>query len=237
MNKFLLTFFLTLAACTLSHGQAAILVMIFGDKVASENFNFSLIGGFNVCNVTNYPGGKAILGAHFGLGANIRLGKSWYLIPEFKPFSYKGFQSTESLVTGDPAIDEAFHEVKTLWRSKYMEFPVLLHYRPTNRWQFGLGPQVNFLTGAKRIYEGSPGTFTKNSEDQFHEVDWGMAVNATYRLSTQRDGKGINIQARYYRGFSYVLLNGDNNVNSVFSLSLEFPFIKGNDDEKSEKGK
>ena len=237
MNKFLLTLFLTLAACTFSAGQAAILVLLFGDKVASENFNFSLVGGFNFCNVTNYPSSKILLGANFGLAANIKLGKSLYLVPEFKPLNYKGFQSTESLVTGDPVLDEAFHDVKTSWRSRYIDVPVLLHYRLSNRWQFGLGPQVSFLTGAKQVYEGSPGTFMRDAQNLFHEVDWGVAANATYRLSTQRNGKGINIQVRYYRGLSYVLLEGNNNVNSVFALMLEFPFIKGNDDGKSENGK
>ena len=52
---------------TAVHGQAALLVLLFGDKVASENFYFSLKAGANYSNINNLDNAKTDWGLNFGL--------------------------------------------------------------------------------------------------------------------------------------------------------------------------
>ncbi len=67
-------------------GQAALLVLIFGEKAASENFYFSLIN-------------------------NIKLSESFYLTPEFLALSPRGVKNVEVLTTGSPDLDDLLGEV------------------------------------------------------------------------------------------------------------------------------
>ena len=66
----------------LVNGQAAILALIFGDKVASENFNLSMeIGGSltHYSNLENFD--RTRLGINFGISGNIKLSERFYLSP------------------------------------------------------------------------------------------------------------------------------------------------------------
>ncbi len=66
--------FLIIATLTFSIGvqkaysQAAILAVIFGDKVASEEFNLSLELGWNFSTVSNFTTIKRTNATNFGLG-------------------------------------------------------------------------------------------------------------------------------------------------------------------------
>jgi len=48
-----------------TYSQAAILALIFGDKVASEEFNLSLELGWNFSSVSNFSDGKHDLKSYF----------------------------------------------------------------------------------------------------------------------------------------------------------------------------
>ena len=73
-----------------AHGQAAILVALFGDKVASENFYFSLKGGLNFSSLGTEANTDFQRGPNFGMLANIRFGERWGIVPEFAAFSIRG---------------------------------------------------------------------------------------------------------------------------------------------------
>jgi Outer membrane protein beta-barrel domain len=218
----LLAFF----SITKVQAQAAILVLIFGDKAATENFNFSIIGGLNYSQIDNRPNTLRLVAPNFGLGINIKLNDKLYFKPEFKPLNQKGFKYTSSSSSGIPAVDSSFMNVSTSVNMNYIDVPLLMYYQVSNKLQFGIGPQINFLTSAKKVYkDANKDELLVNNKDGINALDYGIAANLTYMLSKQRNGKGINIQLRYYKGLADVLSNTSGSNYDVVSLNLEFPFI------------
>ncbi len=215
--------------------QAAILVLVFGDKAATENFNFSIIGGLNYTGISNLPNSSRFVGPNFGLGINIKLNDKLYFKPEFKPLNHKGYKYTTSSNTGIPAVDSVFINVGTAVNMNYIDVPLLMYYQVSSKIQVGIGPQINFLTSAKKVYkDNNDDQLLVNTKDGINSLDYGVAASVTYMLSKQRNGKGMNIQLRYYKGLSDVLNNTSGSKYDVVSLNLEFPFIS---DEIASKNK
>ena len=78
--------FLLLAAPAVK-GQAALLVLIFGDKAATENFHFSLKLGVNYSIIHGYEDGRNGVSLNFGLVNNIKINDKLSFIPEFIPLA------------------------------------------------------------------------------------------------------------------------------------------------------
>ncbi|OYU55922.1 MAG: hypothetical protein CFE25_01355 [Chitinophagaceae bacterium BSSC1] len=221
----LVMFFFLFASIAKTQAQAALLVLIFGDKAATEKFNFSIVGGINHSNISNQLDNHAMFGTNFGLGINMKLSEKWYFKPEFKPLNSMGFKGNASLKTGT-IVDGPFANVPTTRSLNYLDIPVMMHYQAAEKILIGFGPQVNFLTKAQEKFEGkNDATYDQNIKDKLNKTDYGFAAAFTYQLITKRNGKGINLQLRYYQGVSDVYKNLGSNKNSAFSFNLEFPFI------------
>ena len=235
MKKILvLASFLFLFSTAALRGQAALLVLIFGEKVATENFYFSLKVGVNYSMITNHTEGNNRFGANFGLVNNIRLGDKWYLMPEFLPLSSKGLKNIPVLTTGIRDLDSNLtYPESTDPKLSYLDIPVLVQYRLTDRWHLALGPQVSFLTGAVDAYEAEPlDGINVNTEidisEPFRGWDLGFAVDLTYVVSPPKGGKGMNLFLRYSRGFLDLLKDDSNNqyYNSFLQFGAVFPFVE-----------
>jgi hypothetical protein len=78
---------------------------LFGDKVASENFYFSLKVGANVSNLGGVSDLSSRTGLNFGLLSTIKLNDDFYLVPEFPPISRKGAKGIPYPGSGPLPID------------------------------------------------------------------------------------------------------------------------------------
>ncbi len=237
MNKIILvSCFMLLGICasvTNAKGQAALLVLIFGEKAASETFNFSIVTGLNISNVSAQKDSKSLKGLNFGLGINMKLSDKWFFKPEFRPLSPKGFQSNATLKTST-GIDASFTNVNATRTLNYIDVPLMIHYQAFKRGQIGLGPQVSFLTNAKEKFFGTnDATYEQDLKSQLNKTDFGINAAFTYLLSTKRGGKGMNVQLRYYKGLSSVYTIGGTNNNNVLSFNFEFPFLSDQVAEKN----
>ncbi|BDD05628.1 outer membrane beta-barrel protein [Aureibacter tunicatorum] len=212
-------------------GQAAILALIFGDKVASENFNLSLEIGGNLSYISDVPDGKIAFGVNFGLGANIKLSDKFYLVPQFQPLQPKGNRYKGSLQTGIAELDSLYQDKTVHRRLSYIDVPVYIYYRPIERWRFGIGPKVGFLTKAVDFYENGGNSLELDVKDQLSKTDFGVAVDVMFEVSNFRGGKGVNIHVNYYQGL-VELEKGTSRRNGVLGVTLGFPFIS---DEQLEK--
>ena len=217
----------------MSYGQAALIVLILGDKVATEEFHLSIDGAINLSNFNGIEESKMGGGVNFGLGTHIKLGEKWHLKPEFKPLSRKKATSIDpiSAVPGELTI----HNSRVTLN--YIDIPVLLQYNATPQLYFSAGPQVSFLTGANQfstgdLEEGRESTIKIDTKSFFNSVDFSFPVEVGYtvHLATKRSTStmDVNIFGRYEYGFLEVFKepsDGSSKI-SLFQVGLSLPFIK-----------
>jgi hypothetical protein len=216
------------------NAQAAIMVLLFGDKVASENFYFSLKLGANISNLSGLDEGNYKAGFNFGLLATIKFSEKFYLVPEFSALSRKGVNDIKYIPSGIPELD---YLIGTPEESKmilnYIDIPVIAKYQIDKKFNIGTGPQLSILTSGKNVYVKSVYqedniSYSQQSKLTLNDLDFGWAFELTYNLWEARGGKGMNIHARYTLGISDIIKDntGDPVRNSVFQISASFPFIE-----------
>ena len=222
----------------IARGQAALLVLIFGEKAASENFYFSLKVGVNYSIINGIEDGSNRWGPNFGLVNNIRLNERFFLTPEFLALSPRGVKDVPVLTTGSPELDDLLQDVSSTDRKlSYLDIPVLLKMKLGKRWSVSAGPQFSFLTGATDIYKSSPingSILTTEVEikDAIAKMDVGATLNFTYMVSKAIGGKGMNLFVRFTQGFVDLTINEGTNrhTSSLFQFGASFPFIETPDE-------
>ena len=234
MKSFTTKLFLGLGLLFVTHtgfSQAAILAMIFGDKVASEKFNLSLEFGGVFGDISNLPDADGGMnGINFGIGLNSKFSDNFYISGNAYFLAQRGFKlNSFSLVSDDPFLDAQFQNVRTDVRLNYIEVPILFSYQTNNRkMRFSVGPQFDFLQKSNAKYYHEEGDFEKTFSRYTNNFDWGPVFNVTYLLNSAHKGKGIHIHARYYMGTKDIFNSNfgmSNNKMNYFSLHVSFPFI------------
>jgi Outer membrane protein beta-barrel domain len=235
MKKFLyITFLLLTVSAGIAKGQAALLVLIFGEKAASENFYFSLKIGASYSMITGVEDGKDRIGANFGLINNIRINDRLFLTPEFVPLAPRGVKDVPILTTGDPNLDELLTNPGSTDRKlNYIDVPVLLRYHLTERLRISAGPQISFLIGAEDIYRSEPidnVVLTTNIDikKRLSPLDFGGVIDISYLFSKPHGGKGMLLYLRYNLGFTDMIKEntGDPYRHSAIQFGAAFPFIE-----------
>jgi hypothetical protein len=233
VKRFLLICLLGIFTLPASYGQAGLLVLIFGDKVATENFYLSIDGALNISTLPGLDEYSANLGVNYGLGVHIKLSDKWFLKPEFKPLSRKGATKVNPItsVSGEFTVDE------TKIKMNYLDFPILLQYNITPKLFVSAGPQISFVTDVKQFMYGSrtDGLETDvkiNVTSFFNKTNFSFPVEAGYTLtlSNKKSTSRINVNffARYEYSFIEVFKDpavGSSNI-SLFQFGLSIPFIK-----------
>ena len=156
---------LSILTTTLSFGQT-----VFGLKAG---MNLSTTQGFALEN-------KSIIAEHGGVYANINFSKRLFLRPELL-YTVKGYKF--------PAI--GMHDKGTLSFS-YIAVPMLIGYRPTNRFSVSLGPEAGYLINAKYRFPDS----TASHPEYFNKVD--LAINIGTACTINRK---FSAELRYSHGF------------------------------------
>jgi hypothetical protein len=232
-QRLLLLSFLSCFTAVISYGQAALIVLILGDKVATENFHLSIDGAINLASFPGLEEGKMGGGVNFGLGTHIKLGEKWHLKPEFKPLSRK--KATSVIPITD--VPGEMTGIKTKLNLNYIDVPVFLQYNITPKVFISAGPQISFLTGVNQFSTGTlPNGFETtvkiDTKSFFNNIDISFPVEVGYsvNLKTKRSTStlDINIFARYEYGFMEIFKDpevGSANI-SMFQIGLSMPFIK-----------
>jgi hypothetical protein len=231
MKKLFLTFVLSFVFLGYTQAQAAWFALIFGDKVATENFNVGLEIGFPYAAVSGFDGNSSNLGLHFGIGANMKLSENWSLNPAAYFLSSRGADlDALSLNSPDPELNAKFNSVPATLRTNFIDVPLFVNYRFTNsNFKIGLAPQISFRTGSNAVFSNDTGDFEYDIDDQTASTDFGLITQLGYILNIKKKDLEVHIQLRYFQGFSDIydntLVTGENKMRYM-SLSLSFPFIK-----------
>jgi hypothetical protein len=218
---------------TAARSQAALLVLLFGDDVASENFHFNLKAGANLPNVEGVDGTENRPGFNFGLMGTIKLSEKWSLIPEFMPLSPKGAENIPFASTGDAGLDEVIQPTtSSAMELNYIDVPIVVAWQASKSLALEAGPQVSFLTGATNVYRGRVAadddvSFERDMEAGFNAIDYGVVAGLSYTLGDARNGQGILLHARYALGLQDIVKDnpGDAVTNSVLQFAISIPFI------------
>ncbi len=235
MKKILIISFILLTTLSgIASGQAALLVLIFGEKAATENFHFSLKVGMNYSIINGYEEGTNRIGGNFGLINNIKLTEKFSLTPEFLALSGRGIKDVPVLTTGNPDLDDLLVDPNSTDRKlSYIDIPILLKYKLSPRFSLSAGPQLSFLTGATDIYKSSPFdeailTTELDIKDVLNKVDLAAAIDLTYILAEPVNGKGINLFIRFTQGFIDIVKDnsGKRLTNTTIQFGGAFPFVE-----------
>jgi len=211
-----------------ANSQAAILALLFGDQVASEEFNLSLELGWNFSEISNFNELDRKNATNFGLGCNFKLSEQFYLSPSVfflsdRKFNFSSFAPT----TDNDIINGQFENTSGTANLGYIDVPVLFWYQ-RGKIRFGVGPQVSFLTKSNLVFNGPDGKFTDDIQNDTNSLDYGVMAALSYELGKARKGRGLFIQARYYHGFKDVYKNNispASNKASYFAVHFSLPFI------------
>ncbi|MCA6079051.1 porin family protein [Fulvivirga sedimenti] len=214
-----------------AQSQAALLVLVFGDKAATENFHFSIDGGLNFVGMTNLVGKTQVM-ANFGLGTHIRLNDRWTLAPEFKPLSGRGERRIEPFVDIPEDIADEVTSAESSVRLKYLDIPVLIRYKASEHWYFAAGPQISFRTGAEALTyvtldSGREIELNDPIKDITEWYDFSFPVEVGYNFAQNKHLGGIDIRLRFAPGFVTVYdAQGSQLKNNVTQFIISFPFLK-----------
>lgn len=211
-------------------GQAALLVLIFGDKAATENFHFTLDAGLNLSRMPGVSGTSGAYGFNFGLGTYIKLSEDWAFTPEFKPLSPKGGDGFERAFIDTTG---AVGSYTTRLQLNYIDVPLQLHRRISERFYVRAGPQVSFLTSGKLattgdLVGGDEFTVTQDIEEDLEPIELSVPVDLGVVFTKPRGFKGIDLRVRYCLGLTEVFKDnalGISSANSTFQFFLSFPFV------------
>ncbi len=231
-NKTLCFLFLALIANPFqSQGQAAILALIFGDKVASEEFNISLELGGGFASYSNLPGSEfAGTTFDFGIGLNRKINENFYFTPAIYFVSRRQAQvASYSLDSGNPDLDALFTNDQTRINLNYIDVPLIFSYQTNSgKMRYSAGAQMSFRGNVTADLTIDEGTFNQGFKKYTNSFDWGPIAEVAFNMQAARKGKGLLIRARYYQGLNDIFKDNftPNNVrNSGFVVMLSLPFV------------
>ena len=208
--------------------QAMYIVLIFGDKIATEQFHLTIDAGVNITGMPGLDGTKKLVGLYYGMGTFIKLNDKWALTPEFKPLSQRGARGVQPIVVY-PGITDPNYKL----RLNYIDVPLLVQYKITPKMYVSTGPQIGFLVGAKQIMEGTTVEENKDTKilmdvkDTFNKTYYSIPLEFGYSLPKIL-GKTIEFKARYCIGLNDAIADKSygSSKYTMWQVMLSLPFVK-----------
>ncbi len=228
MKKIILLTFIFFAQYT--NAQAALFALIFGDKVATENFNVGLEFGIPYATLSNTDDTSSKLGITFGIAGNIKFNDNWSLHPTAYFASRRGAKFDElSLISDDLDLNALFNNVPTELTVSYIDVPVFLNYQFTDSpFKIGVAPQISFRTGSQAVFSNPQGDLEASVKEFTNSTDFGMILQVGYVFFFKKYDKEVHIQLRYFQGFNDIYDDSfvtGTNKSSYFGLAFSLPFV------------
>ncbi|ULQ51178.1 porin family protein [Flavihumibacter fluvii] len=214
-------------------GQAQVLMsLIFGDKLNSPNIEFGLEGGWDVSTIHAKNGAKALSGFNLGFYFDFNLkNPAWMVNTGVIVKSPMGAKGMPVYSLNDPELDNSFEGGSVSTNLRYFNVPIMMKYQFKNHIYVKAGAQLGLMNKAfdeftNETESGDDLVLTKQTRDNYHPIDAGLAIGAGYRLT---GGNGMNIGIQYYLGLMDIEVDdsGPMQTNRVFYLTAGIPIGKG----------
>ncbi len=233
LRSVVISMLLLLAVPAASYGQAMWLVIIFGDKAATENFHFNIEGGLVLSDISNLNG-KTFLGATFGMGNFIRINDRWAFVPEFKPLALRGEKGIERFIEIPPELEDA-ESFESKIVLNYIDIPLVFRYELSEKFFVASGPQFSMRTSAKLVTNavlsgGTTEVEIKNDlrdETEWYDISWPVELGAHF--GKDKPNGGMDIKVRWTPGFVDIArepIIGSKLRTNTFQFLVSFPFLK-----------
>jgi len=210
-------------ACPKPAPAQVVLGILFGDKLASDNFNIGFEIGMNLSTVGDLNGAAVTRGTLLGLFGTWRFSEHYHLFTGVLPLSPKGAKDADPIPLNDPVLDPLVAAGKMERNLGYIDVPVLLQWAQHRDGgvRIGAGPQLGIMLSANDRYaastpQGTAVVVEVDIEKSIERFDAGIAFDAEYRIT----GLGLGIGLRYYQGLTDLLRgSGPSLHNQVLSGS------------------
>ncbi len=220
-------FALVIAAPTMISAQPLIMLLV-GDKIASDDFVGGITGGINLTNVSNLEGASARLSWSFGASLHWRLSDQWHFAPEVFFKAPGGTNGLNGLWNAQPSIDTIIADRKEWLSTSYVAIPLLMKYR-VGMFYVMAGPQIGYLVAATDnasgiTKDGAAIVVEKSAFGRINRWDVGAVVGAEVLLVPDYGINSIRLGVRYYQGLVDVVTTDDiSSTNSGVSVSIGVP--------------
>ncbi|RPI68108.1 MAG: PorT family protein [Ignavibacteriae bacterium] len=221
-----LTVFMGILSASVS--AQPLIMLLVGDKIASEDFVGGIIGGINLTQLSNVPGSTNQLSWSFGASLHCMLSEEWHFCPEVYFKSPGGADGMSGLWGAQPSIDSNLTNREEWTSTSYVAIPLIMKYR-LDRFYLFAGPQISYLVAATDNIsgtgpEGASITSEKLAFWRMNRWDAGVVGGAEILLVPEYGIHSLRLGVRYYQGFVDVTSTDDVNVtNSGFSVSIGIP--------------
>jgi outer membrane protein with beta-barrel domain len=210
-------------------GAQALLVLLFGDKFASERvqggIKFDVVG----TTLSGLAGAARLRSWDLGGFIEVKVSDRFSIQPEFTFKSPAGAADLPFAPTGVPAVDSAFAGATNVSVARtlgYVTIPILLKLR-AGRFAVGIGPQIGYIVRADDRYTGTVSrendlSYTVGLWSRANRWDSGVSAIAEFALAPRLGLHSMRIRAVWYHGFGDALSDAPG-TNDTIGLGLGLP--------------
>ena len=215
-------------ASSLESRSQALIMLLFGDKLASERFIGGINAGISLTDLTSYDNSRVRFDWMFGAFMEYRISDQWYFFPEVTFKNPAGATNVSGLWTDVPRLDTILSEGKQWSALSYVSIPLSFKVRFGTSGFFA-GPQIGYLVAATDNLRGvgeDGGTFEFEKLSFYRANRWDLGVVVGYEFLFNRDlgMESLRLNVRYYQGFLDVYKDDDKTtLNRGFYLVLGIP--------------
>jgi hypothetical protein len=223
---------LLIALCALPLGSAraqALLVLLFGDKFASEKVQGGIKFDVVWTTLSGLSSAERLQSWDLGGFLEVKLSTRFSVQPEFTFKSPAGAQSLPFVPTGQPAVDNAFaaaSDVSVTRKLGYVTVPLLVKVK-AGRFRLGAGPQFGYVVKAEDHYTGTIErpedlSYTQGLWSRVNRWDTGVSVVGEFALAPSLDIRSMRIRLAWYHAFGDAL-SDETGTNDSIGIGFGLP--------------
>lgn len=206
----------------------ALIMLLFGDKLASESFIGGINAGLSMTTFGNVPNATYRIDWSFGAFMEWDLGHDWSVSPEVTFKTPAGSNGMSGLWTERQDIVDSLTDPKESARLSYVTIPVLIKYQIGPLRAF-VGPKVGYVVAATDNItgqgpDGGRMDAEKLSFSRVNRWDVGFDLGCEFLVDPTLGMQSMRLSLRYYLGLLDVY-HSDNvtTTNHGFYLNLGIP--------------